>query len=496
MKLIKIFHLKAVLFLVLVAAVSAVRAEEAPPAGPPKAETDDDAAKDSSGVTLLSLNDCLKRALASSDKLKAEKERVTVLEEQQKAAWWQPFSNFAITGKFTVLPTEGKCVDVSAGEIRACDGPTVASDSAWKGSWGPSMHAGLSGILPIPTSGKFWQGNRALDGARAAKQAMLLTFEQQIAFDVQRAYHAILGSREMKYTLTEGRKHLKKAMKKVEENLANQAGSDTEIDLVKLKVFDAKLDAMEQDVLQIERTALAGLRFLVGSDDKRPVDLADTPQAPIEAAVQSLDDYKKAAVDHRPEFEAFRLGIRAMENKIKYKKSALVPEAGFWFSYRFGYTPGVEVRSGNEGHDTTPFVLQDEYNYGGPIPGMALVARIPLDYGITIHEIREAEAELQALVADKKYAMQGILLEVENVYIKVTTLHEAVIALDKSKRLARGWLNAAAQNQAVGVGSSNDVKDALKEYFGIMADYHQKVSEYNIALAELDKAVGAEISIK
>ena len=201
----------------------------------------------------------------------------------------------------------------------------------------------------------------------------------------------------------------------------------------------------------------------------------------MEVDLLELDTYKENAVKHRPEFEALRHGVAALAEKIKFRKSELAPDFAFAFSFRAGYTPGVEVR-GND-------------DYGSIVPGMALVARWPLDFGVKVHQIREAKAELQAMIADKKYAMEGILLEVETAYIEAETLDKTIAALGKSKRLAKGWLNAAAQNQAVGVGSSNDIKDALKEFFGIMAEYHQKISEFNIAVAKLDKAVGKAVSL-
>lgn len=72
----------------------------------------------------------------------------------------------------------------------------------------------------------------------------------------------------------------------------------------------------------------------------------------------------------------------------------------------------------------------------------------------------------------------------------MTSLLETITALNKSKKIAKGWLNAAAQNHAIGLGSTKELKDALKEYFTIMGELHQRIGEYNIAIAKLDKATG------
>ncbi len=472
----------------LLTSTVAVSEEQDTSVGPKKPEG---VSAQSENATLLTLKQCVRKALQNSAKLKAERARLTVFEEQQEQLWWLPFSNFNLTAGFTVV--QDNCARLSEdGAVTACEGnDNIGSVNDWKDKkWGPSFHASFNGAIPIPSSRKLWHGKRALEGARGAKEAMYKTFEHQIVFDVHRAYHALIGAREMHYTLIEGRKHLKKAIEKVEENLENQEGTDTQIDLVKLKVFDAKLDAMEQQVLQIEKTALAGLNFLVGTDNNRRIDIADTPQEPIDIKLKPLDDYKKTAVESRPEFEALRKGIKALENKLKIYKSDFAPDFALTFSFRKGYTPGVEMDYNN---GSTPFIFSNSYNYGSIVPGLFLVGKMPLNFGVKVHKVREAKAEIQALASDEKYAMEGILLEVETSYIEAESLQEAVKALDKSKRLAKGWLNAAVQNQTVGVGSSNDLKDALKEFFGIVAEYHLRISELNTAVAKLEKAVGKTV---
>ena len=49
---------------------------------------------------------------------------------------------------------------------------------------------------------------------------------------------------------------------------------------------------------------------------------------------------------------------------------------------------------------------------------------------------------------------------------------------------------AAIQADAAGLGPAKEVKDALKEYFGIMASIHKLTGEYNIGLTKLDKVTG------
>jgi hypothetical protein len=41
------------------------------------------------------------------------------------------------------------------------------------------------------------------------------------------------------------------------------------------------------------------------------------------------------------------------------------------------------------------------------------------------------------------------------------------------------------------MASAKDVKDALKEYFKVMASLHRATHDYNVGMAELDRVTGA-----
>jgi outer membrane protein TolC len=120
--------------------------------------------------------------------------------------------------------------------------------------------------------------------------------------------------------------------------------------------------------------------------------------------------------------------------------------------------------------------------------------RYPIDIGLDIHRVKEARAQLAATIMDQKQAIEAIMLEVETTYVEITSISATIDALHQARRLTRGWMAAAVQNHATGIGSSKEVKDALKEYFTIMTQLHQKIGEFNIGLAMLDRVTGTSFS--
>ncbi len=463
--------------------------EDEPGEGPPapgQGETDAASkARTEKKPLRLSLEELTRRALSNSHSLAAERHRLAAMEAKVEQAFWAPFSKFTLGGAFTMVPD--KCFDTIAleedGVLRDCEGGAVEAEENWmKKDWGPSFHLEIKGGVPIYTFGKISSAKKALEHARDAKQANLPALRNRIRADVARAYHAIIGAREMLYTIGEGRKHLVKARKRLERALENQEGNETQIDLIKLRVFESEIDHLESRTRKIEQTALAALRFLAGGPDADRIDVPDVPQQRVESDLGPLEEYLDRALHNRPELKAIKRAVKALESKVDLRRAQFWPDLAIVLSLRYGYTPGrTDVRN---------WVLEDNYNYGNWIPGVALSLKYDLDWGLDIYQLDEAKADLSALVAERQEALDAVLLEVRTTYLEVASSRDSIEDLEKSKRLVKGWIAAVTQGHAAGLNSSKDVKDALKEYFKVMAEMHQSIGEYNAGLAELDRATG------
>ncbi len=227
-------------------------------------------------VKRLSLDECISMAMAHSHVLEAERRRLKVLEEQIKQIYWTPFSNFFIEGTFTVLPNK----HINEERLEN-EGVIVGADDMFDykdQDWGPRFAWRAGFDVPLYTFGKMKAGSEALKAGEKAKQAEYPRFVHQVRLQVEQAYNAVSGAREMLYTIGQGRKFLKQAREKIEANLESGEGSSTQIDLIKIQVFEQEVDQYEAQAYEIERVGLAALRTLVGMDKGKPVDILDTPQ--------------------------------------------------------------------------------------------------------------------------------------------------------------------------------------------------------------------------
>ncbi len=437
----------------------------------------------------LTLDECIKRAVTNSRTLAAERHRLAMLDAQVKQAFWAPFSGFSLNAFGSMVPD--KCVNKQhfndTGSVIDCDRDGASGDddafekSFWTGGWGPTLRLEVEGGLPIYTFGKISSAKEAIEHARAAKQAEYPRFEDAIRYQVAQAYQAVSGAREMLYTIKKGRGHLEKAREKVEQDLENQEGTSTEIDLIKLKVFESEVDQYESQSHEIERVGLAALRFLVGGKERSRIDVVDEPQTRTAEEIGKLDEYKEEAVQNRPELKALRHAVKALGSKVDMRRADFWPDLLVVGGFRYGWTPGRD--------DLNNWALKDNYNYG-PSIFLGLAISYKLDFGLDTYRLDEAQAELSAVTTEQKAALEGVMLEVEKTFHHAQATSDALESVQKSRRLVKGWIAAVMQNHATGLASAKEVKDALAEYFKVMAAIHKLTHDYNVSLAELHRVTG------
>jgi outer membrane protein TolC len=460
--------------------------ESLPPA--PPATLTEPTQKDDE-VHRLTLEECLRFALASSGRLAAERHRLAMLAAQVKQVYWAPFSEIGLKGFFTVVPDRdnpfGPCTD-NPDDPRQCLYAGQSDDNLIAGdSWGPAFRLEATAVVPVYTFNKIRSSRQAMEAAYEAKQAELPRFENEIKLQVHQAYEAVLGGREMLYIIDQGRSYLNKARKKVEEDLENQEGTSTEIDLIKLKVIEAQAGQFEAQAREIERVGLAALRFLVGPQGGSDIDIVDAPQTPREDQLGPLAQYVERAIDQRPELAALRKALEALRAKVKLRKAEFFPNLALLGGWRWAWAGGRD--------DIEVWVLNDSFNYGPASLWFGLGLDYKLDLGLDIHRLNEAKAELAAVSAESKLALDAIVLEVNKTYERAVASRSALNSLMSTKKLVRSWIAATALNHAAGLASAKDMSDALKEYFSTMANVLKTTADLNLSLAELERVTASPL---
>ncbi len=109
---------------------------------------------------------------------------------------------------------------------------------------------------------------------------------------------------------------------------------------------------------------------------------------------------------------------------------------------------------------------------------------------LTYHNVRTANANIRATLANAEVLSQDVSKEVDQRYLDVTAAWELIRATKKALEAARENYRLAQGRYQVGVGSIIEVTDAQVQYFQADLKFVQALYDYRVAEAQLDKAIG------
>jgi Outer membrane efflux protein. len=105
-------------------------------------------------------------------------------------------------------------------------------------------------------------------------------------------------------------------------------------------------------------------------------------------------------------------------------------------------------------------------------------------------KVAQAQAELEALNYKTQFAQAGIPFQVAEAYNQVQANYKAQQQLANGAAAGRRWMITSLADFNAGLEKADKVADALKTYALTQAEYLRTVNDYNMAVAQLSRAVG------
>jgi outer membrane protein len=116
---------------------------------------------------------------------------------------------------------------------------------------------------------------------------------------------------------------------------------------------------------------------------------------------------------------------------------------------------------------------------------------VPLFSGfLTVHQAAEAKSNFYILKANEESIRQQILLDVRQAYLNLQAAEASIATAELATHQAKENLDLANGRYAAGVGSPIEVSDAFATYVTAQANYTGALSNYKIAQATIEKAMG------
>ncbi|MET0793960.1 MAG: TolC family protein [Polyangiaceae bacterium] len=417
---------------------------------------------------VLSLKRCLQLAALNYPKVQEARARLAQKQAQLDQAYTAPYSDFTMTGGLGPAPS-----------VRGSAVYSPDTDKALSNTMGVAWQLNVTGAIPLWTFGKITNLWDAANQQVRVGEHEIKKEQNDVKVSVRRAYYGVQLARDALTLLREAGGRIDSYLERLEKKVKDGDGDDVE--LLKLKMYRAELEARQSEATRQEAIALSGLRFLTGGGPD--ADVADAPLQQNSHRLGPLAHYLSAARLYRPEVNMARAGVMAREAQARIERAKFFPDLALGLSFGYSAAPLVDDQK-------NPFV-KDNANYLSY--GAALVFRYKLDFLPQSARLAQANAQLEEQRATERYALGGVGTEVEQAFREAEDAARRLDAYTRAASYAKQWLVQIQEGIDVGTYDDQDVVDPAKEYATKRFLQMNATFDYNVALAKLAQATGWDI---
>ena len=406
----------------------------------------------------LSLKEAVQIALERSASLHAAGEGIKGADYLRKSAFADFLPTFRTEYGFTYLNTQP--FFTTAAGIRA----TVGTRSNYSWTTGLDQPLFKGGAL-------YWSYRLAKLGVDLSTVFFELV-KQDLVLRVKEAYFNILKAEKIRQVALRSVEQLEAGLKFSKAFydvgiIAKNSLLQTQVELAQAKQDLTKAE-VELDV------AKASFNTLLRRDVRMEVKVEDILEyRPMEVPFEEcLEKARKS----RPELRETELNVKSAEKEVRLARSEYFPSVNLSFNYeRVGDDPGVSG-SRFEDEDGWTFMATARYTFW--------------QWGKKRQLVREKETRLVQAEDAKVQVEDSVSLEVKDAYLRLREARDKIGVAEVAIEQAEENFRMNQERFKEQVATSTDVLDAQTLLTQARSNYFNALSDYNIAWARLDRAMG------
>jgi len=410
------------------------------------------------GCISLALDDCLRLALDRNYDILLATEALIQAEMDitQARSFLLPF--LGAEGSYTRL-------DDALGENFGAQSFTFMKEDIYAG--------GIVLRQPLFSGGKLVASHKAAQYARDAKVPAKRNIEEEIVFQVTRAYWTAQVAEAFQKVAAEAVELLEAHEHDVA--ILVREGANPQIDLLRTRTELANarkhLNASD-NALDL---ALSALKNLLVINLEEPLCLTDQLGQPPRPT-GDLASFERLGINNRPEIAALRFQQEAGKHAMRASRAEYLPTIGL--EGRYEYLQG-DIRDLSGG---------DHWTIG-------VGAQMPLwNWDRTGAKVRKAKSQLEQVNIQLEKLENRIRLEVRQTFLNLGTAEKNIEAATSALHTAREAYRLANAGYHAGVGTNTEVLDARTALTRAEANHLQALFEYNVAIAALERVSGTALA--
>ncbi|MBI2609020.1 MAG: TolC family protein [Deltaproteobacteria bacterium] len=417
----------------------------------------------------VDLEEAITLALKKNPEIREKKELIGVSKgqlEEAKAAQWPKLETLSF------LAPMYKITGNALGDTKDRD------------SWSYFFRSEGKGYVPLYTFEKISSFKMAASNKIQVDTLKTEETAHEVVYKTKEYYYSF----QLAWTLTkEGdniMQKIDKIINKAEDLVKKETGEVTRVDLYKLRVFKSAGLSKLNKAQTGQGLAQNALKMQIGFNRDADFDIKKHRVQIEKADLQSLDDYADLALKNRPEMGQLKHGLMARDALVKAERASYFPMIALGFKYAAATAPLVQNQQS--------YFAYDIYNEG--TVGAALAFKWDLDFLTTRAKIQQLKAEHSALLAKNEYAVRGIPMQVRKAYSAVEEQAKNIEYSKEGKKYAEKWFLQSGMGTAFGIGEVKEVLESAAAIAMMTKDYYMALFDYNMALSELTKVVGKEVT--
>ncbi|HPC36255.1 MAG TPA: TolC family protein [Candidatus Marinimicrobia bacterium] len=334
--------------------------------------------------------------------------------------------------------------------------------------------AGLNLSQPVFTGGLILNSYKMSKIGVRITESQLKATEQKILSDVTNAYYGVLFANSASEVAEE-------ALHSAEQNLAQvqkffDVGKASRFDVLRAEVQVANFKPMVVSANNAKKLAESSLRLTLGIDEDININyLEKLSYIESDLINTTLDELITIALNGRSEIAMLNDRKKLAEKQVALTKAQYSPSLIFGTAYQY--------QAFRDDFNFTSDDLVKSFN-------SSISLSIPIFSGFaTKAKVQQAKIAVKEADYQSESAIDGIKLEVKSAYFKMKETNENVQTQKKTIEQAKEALRLAELMYSEGASTQLDVLNANVALNQAKMNYQKSLYEYNVALANLKKAI-------
>ena len=423
----------------------------------------------------LTLDRCIKLALSNNELIKIAEQNLNVAKGKRLQAFSHFLPHLSFVSSYTRL-SEIATLDMTSmllqpeGDIgslvRFYGYDTYKYEMGRKDNYS----AKLSLTQSVFTWGKNYQGYKQAAFNCIVAQEEYNRTKNELILNVKRAFYSVLLTEQFVTICQEAVNVIEKHYNVTKALYKEGKVSGYDVSRVKVQLVNAKTELIKAE--NKRRLARKSLLNIVNSPKTSDMRIKGELNKDSIYENQSMEEIKKLALKNRPEIKQIKIQKKIGKSMVNLAKAQNMPNIIFSGTYEY----------------KKPFYFENKWDKSWNV---SCILSFPFFTGFsTFGSIKQTKSIYNQIILKESFLIEKIKLEVEKAYLDLEEAKERIDAQKENVKTARKNLDIAQERYKRGLMSDIEVRDAQLSLTQAETSYLQALYDYNVAQAELEKAVG------